>query len=213
MGGEKLKLPVFALLLFGVGCLVKIPLVSAQEAQSQGTVVQEDQSAAVDPYAAERDINIGAEAGNDDATGVSSASSSIWVVIRMILVLALAAAAVYGVVFFIKRSSKPAAGNDPFLKILASASLGSNRFAHIVSVGSKAWLLGSSDGGVNLIGEIDDKDVINAMLLEDSRKSTETQGNRFSDFISILRRFGAPAQPGNPDAGDIRKRRERLKGL
>jgi flagellar protein FliO/FliZ len=151
-------------------------------------------------------------AGGQNQTAVST-GSSIWVMIRMVLVLALAAAAVYGVVFFIKRASKPAVASDPFLKILANVSLGSNRYAHIVSVGGKAWLLGSSDGGVNLIGEIDDRDVINAMLLEDSRKSADSQTGRFSDFVSMLRRFGAQTESRAAKADDIRKRRERLKGL
>jgi flagellar protein FliO/FliZ len=131
----------------------------------------------------------------------------------MVLILALAAAAVYGVVFFIKRSSKQAVEIDPFLKILAGVHLGSNCYVHIVAVGSKAWLLGSSDGGVNLIGEIDDKDVINAMLLESSRKSAETAAGRFPDFMSIMRKFGVSTETRTSAADDIRKRRERIKRL
>jgi flagellar protein FliO/FliZ len=131
----------------------------------------------------------------------------------MVLILALAAAAIYGIVFFIKRSSKKTADSDPFLKILASVHLGSNRYAHVVAVGSKAWLLGSSDGGVNLVGEIDDKDVINAMLLESSKRSAEAAAGRFPDFMSIMRRFGVSSETRAPDADDIRKRRERIKRL
>ena len=198
------------MLLFGAWFFTHIPPnISAQVVESQGILEQE--SPVLDPRAGERNINIGGDAGENVPAGTSS--SSVWGIIRMILVLALAAAAIYGVVFFIKRSSKPVAGNDPFLKILASTSLGANRYAHIVSVGSKAWLLGSSDGGVNLIGEIDDKDIINAMMLEESRKTAETQTGRFPDFISMLRRFGTQTESHVPGADDIRKRRERLKGL
>jgi hypothetical protein len=81
-----------------------------------------------------------------------------------------------------------------------------------VSVGDKAWLLGSSDGGVSLIGAIDDKDMINAMLLEDSAKGERNQG-RFPDFLGMIRRFCAQAERNAPSADDIRRRRERLKGL
>jgi flagellar protein FliO/FliZ len=131
----------------------------------------------------------------------------------MVLILVLAAAAIYGVVFFIKRTSKQTTEDDPFLKILASVHLGSNRFAHVVAVGSKAWLLGSSDGGVNLVGEIDDKDIISAMLLEASRRSAENATGRFPDFMSLLRKFGVSAETRTPSADDIRKRRERIKKL
>jgi len=199
LGGEELKISVFALLLLTMGFFVQIQYVSAQE-----------EAAAEDPLkASERAFVF----GEDDETTAVRQSSSVWPVIRMILVLALTAAAVYGVVLFLKRASKQTVSKDPFLKILATAHLGANRYAHVVSVGSKAWLLGSSDGGVNLIGEVSDKDVIDAMLLEESRKSAEPQQGRLTDFVSMLRRLGLPAQAGAPGADDIRKRRERLRGL
>jgi flagellar protein FliO/FliZ len=189
-------------LLIGAGLFAKIPLISAQE----------DPPAEVNPLrAAERAIILDEESPASAFTPAGGPST--WAVIRMLLTLALAAAAIYGVVFFIRRSSKPPAASDPFLKILATAHLGSNRYAHIVSVGDKAWLLGSSDGGVNLIGEIENNDILNAMLVEDSRKSSQAQNGRFPDFMSILRRMGVQAQERVPGAEDIRERRERLKGL
>jgi flagellar protein FliO/FliZ len=187
------------LILLTAGFFVQIQSVSAQE----------EPPAVEDPLtAAERAYTF----GETDETPAAQTGPGVWPVIRMILVLAFTAAAIYGVVYFLKRSSKQAVSKSPFLKILATAHLGVNRYAHIVSVGSKAWLLGSSDGGVNLIGEVDDKEIIDAMLLEESKNSAEPQG-RFTDFISMLRRFGLPAQAGTPGAEDIRKRRERFKGL
>jgi flagellar protein FliO/FliZ len=139
---------------------------------------------------------------------------SVPAVIRMLLTLVLAAAAIYGIVYFIRKASKKNYENkDPFLKVLASAHLGLNRYAHIVSVGSKAYLVGASDGGVSLIDEVDDKDILNAMLLEDSSKSADEKPGRINDFISILRRFGLPVKQGGQNAEIIRKNRERLKGL
>ncbi|GBU27731.1 hypothetical protein R84B8_01271 [Treponema sp. R8-4-B8] len=205
-------MPKFALLLL-VGLFVQIPIFSQEAAEGTEQSAQEPEQAApsVDenPYrAAERDMTFGDAPAQDRR----NSGASIWVVIRMILVLTLAAAAIYGIVFFIKRSSKQTASNDPFLKILASSHIGFNRYVHIASVGSKAWLLGASEGGVNLISEIEDKEIIDALLLEDSRKSAQTQ-NRFSDFLSILRRLGTPAQTGSSGIDEIRKRRERLKGM
>ena len=189
-----------------VGLLVQIPIFSQEVT---GESAEEAPVTVDDPYrAAERNIIFGSE----PALPAQKSGASIWVVIRMILVLALAAAAIYGIVFFIKKSSKQNIANDPFLKILASSHLGCNRYVHIASVGSKAWLLGASEGGVNLISEIEDKEIIDAMLLEDSKKSAETQ-SRFPDFLSILRRLGTPAQAGSSGIDEIRKRRERLKGL
>jgi flagellar protein FliO/FliZ len=208
LGGEELKIPLLALLIFGAGLFIHVPSFSAQEIEFQEN--PEVQPPVEDSIRiAEQEIII---EGN---TGISSPSAgpSIWDAVRMILVLALAAAAIYGIVFFIKRSSKPAAASDPFLKILASSHLGSNRYAHIVAVGDKAWLLGSSDGGVNLISEIDDRNVLNEMMLEDSKKAADTISGRLPDFVSMLRRLGIRAEARVSGADDIRKHRERLKGL
>jgi flagellar protein FliO/FliZ len=130
----------------------------------------------------------------------------------MLLILVLAALAVYGVVFFLKRLTRPAEHQDPHLKVLASAPLGTSRFVYVVSVGSRAWLVGAAENGVSLIAEIDDQEAVDAMRLDDSRKSAET-GSRFPDFKTLMRRFGGgdfPADSGGPSADNLRKRRERM---
>lgn len=114
----------------------------------------------------------------------------IAVIVRMVLVLALAALAVYGVVYFLRRSTRPQTQRNPYLKILTSAHLGSSRFLYVVSVGSRAWLIGAGEGGVNLLAEIDDREAIDAMLLEESRRAGESAASRFADFRSLLRRLG-----------------------
>jgi flagellar protein FliO/FliZ len=138
-------------------------------------------------------------------------------VLRMVAVLALVAVVIYIAVFFLrgffKRISQPQGALNPYLKIVASAHLGSNRFVHVVSVGPKqAWLVGAGEGGVSLIAEITDKETVDAMLLEDSQKMTET--GKFPDFRSLLRRFGGgDGNTPGPSPENIRKRRERLRGL
>jgi flagellar protein FliO/FliZ len=192
---------VAALLLVGAWLFIQVSLISSQEVPPP----------AEDPYRSAEQSYIIQDTAGDTAPVTGP---TIWTVVRMVITLALVAAAVYGIVFLIKRFAikKQAGSSDPFLKILATAHLGLNRYAHVVSVGSKAWLLGSSDGGVNLIGEVDDKDLINAMLLEDSNKAAEAQ-DKLPDFKSLLRRLGLPVETRFPPADEIRKRRERLKGM
>ena len=150
---------------------------------------------------------------DDSPAAVSPIGPTTGAVIRMVLTLALVAAAIYGVVFFMKRASRRVEVNDPFLKVLASAHLGSNRHAHVVAVGSRAWLLGASEGGVSLIGEIEDKDILNAMLLDESQKNAEAPSGRGLDFKTILRRLGTPLGSHTGNAQSIRAYRERLKGM
>lgn len=190
--------------------LFNIPAGFAQDAPEVPESAAAPEAAAEDPIlAAERALSLeGAETG----APASSAISSIAAILRMLLTLAVAAAAIYGVIYFIKRASRRVEVKDPFLKVLASAHLGSNRYAHVVAVGSKAWLVGAAEGGVNLISEIEDKDVLNALLLEDSRKSAEVPAGQPLDFKSMLRRLGMAVPSGAAGADHIRKRRDRLKG-
>lgn len=159
-----------------------------------------------DPRAPEQGMMLNGGNGQDArATG-----PGVGRIFQTLLILILTAAAIYGVVFFVKRASKPQAAKNPYLKVLASVHLGSNRYVHVVSVGSKAWLLGASDGGVRLVDEIDDKEILDAMLLDDSQK---TEAGAIVDFKALLGRMGAAFKPGASTADNIRSRRERLKGL
>jgi flagellar protein FliO/FliZ len=168
----------------------------------------------VDPItAAERELYWGADAATEQRASATSALN----IFKVLITLILAAAAIYGLVYLLKRFSRGGMARDPFLKVLASAPLGTNRSAHIISVGSQAWLVGSAESGVNLISEIQDKDTLNALLLEDSRKiaeSAEGGAGRFPDFKSMLRRLGMPVDSNSPPSPeDIRKHGERLKGM
>lgn len=205
MGGEKLKLSTGAFratiaALAAILFLIAIPAVSAQTGP--------EASAADSINAAEQALSL--EDGGGAATVAPASAASIF---RVLLTLVFAAAAIYGVVYFIKRASRRSGTADPFLKILASAPLGANRAVHIVAVGSKAWLVGAAENGVHCISEIEDKDTLNALFLEDSRKSAESPPGKFLDFKTMLRRLGMPVESGAPGAENIRRRRERLRGL
>ncbi|MDR3019677.1 MAG: hypothetical protein LBU66_02100, partial [Treponema sp.] len=61
---------------------------------------------------------------------------------------------------------------------------------------------------------IDDKEMIDSMLLEDARKTTQAPQGRILDFFTMLRRLGVPvAASGASGEDEIRQRRERLKDL
>ncbi|MDR3333801.1 MAG: flagellar biosynthetic protein FliO [Treponema sp.] len=141
--------------------------------------------------------------------------ASVFSILRMILVLALVAVAIYGIVFFLKRISRPPEQKNPHLKVLARVHVGAGAFAAVVAVGSKAWLVGASEGGVSLISELGDQETIDAMLLDESRKNAEMGTAKLFDFSQMLRRLGGGAVPDTQGikAENVRKRRERLRGL
>ncbi|MDR0602087.1 MAG: flagellar biosynthetic protein FliO [Treponema sp.] len=162
------------------------------------------------PSAAREDAERAIVLGDDPPGEAPGGAASAGLIVRMILVLIVIALAVYGVIFFMKKASRPSLQTDPNLKILSTAGLGAGRFVHVISVGEKAWLVGSADSGVNLISEITDENAISAMMLEQGRRSAESPGHL--DFRSLLSRMGIQG-PRPPGADNIRRRRERLKGL
>jgi flagellar protein FliO/FliZ len=153
------------------------------------------------------------DTGPDADATLPAPTPTAFVVFRMVLVLALAALAIYAVVFFFKRLSRPPEQKNPYLKVLASVPLSTGSSVSVVSLGNKAWLLGAGSGGVSLIAEITDREVVDALLLEDSRKGPGG-GPKLLDFSAILHRLGGGGVTGKRfSADDLRKQRERLQNL
>ena len=181
-------------------------------AQEDPGVADMESPVAVDAHTiAEQAIVFGE--GTDGTAPAAPPTTSAFGVFRLVLTLALVALAIYGVAFLFRKAARGGrASSDPFLKVLAAAHVGANRGVYVVSLGSQAWLVGSAEHGVNLIGEVTDRETVDAMLLEDSRRSAETPG-RLPDFRSMLRKLGMQTAPDSPTPDDIRKRSERLKGI
>ena len=210
---------LFAGLLFFAGIFyTQFPL-SAQTAEPLGELSRETGMATHEALSAIDESAI--LLGEPVAQAVPANGSSILIVLRMVLVLALAALAIYGVVFFIKRVSRPQESRDPHLKILARTALSSDSYAAVVSVGRKAWLVAGGGGGVNLISELEESESLETMLLDEERKAAEAGNRPLIDFRSLISRFGsAPRQGRDANSGSennslserLRKQRERLGG-
>jgi flagellar protein FliO/FliZ len=140
-----------------------------------------------------------------------AAPAPAFAVLRMILVLALVAALIYLAVYGLRRLGRPRPEQNPHLKILASAHLGNGRSVHVLSVGKGAWLVGSGEGGVNHIADITDQEAVDAMTLDASRRSAETQ-SIVPVFQTLLARFSGGLSGKEQDRLDnMRRRRERFK--
>lgn len=145
----------------------------------------------------------------------------------MVLALALVAAAMYGLLFLLRKFYRKGANSDTFVKVLGSAALGANKAVYVVSVGTKAWLVGAAENGVSLIAEIAEQETVDAMLLEESRRNAD--GVRKAGFTNLFSRVAhgprtditaedaaASASDSNespPSVDRLRKTRERLQGL
>ena len=139
----------------------------------------------------------------------ASRSSTVSMLLQLIVSLAVVCALIYGVLYFIRRSKQFTAGDDPFLKNVASLPLASNKTLYIVTLIDKAYLIGASDASLSLIAEITDKELIDAMNLH----AAQTAGPKQS-FSSLLHTFFPAAKPKeadtNPFDSFLAKQRGRL---
>ena len=169
---------------------------------------------------AEKSFFIGAGSPDtlSDASGVPNAQKNAGVsadggtgadtlrlFIRMISVLALVIACIYALVFFLKKGLYPKTPDNPFLKKAVSLSLGPGKSIHAVTMPGAAWLVGVSEAGVNLIAEIKDKELIDALILEAEKAPAEKP----KDFAQIFAAFSGTAKQTEVL---LKKQRSRLGG-
>jgi flagellar protein FliO/FliZ len=185
----------------------------------------------------EREIRLGEE--SPDIPLAAPGPVSGFVILRTVLLLILAAVAVYGLVYLVKKLSRPRDALNPDLRVLATTRLGPGRFVHVVALGTRAWLVGAGEGGISHIADVTEQEALDTLFLEESRRAAAGPG-RPPDFRSLLRRLGVgaqdlpaaaspPAAPpdqeaespdrrfpaGDPEsrAEQIRRRSDRLRGL
>ena len=138
----------------------------------------------------------------------SGRSSTAGMLFQLIISLAVVCGLIYGVLYFIRRSKRFTAADDPFLKNVASLSLSQNKKLHIVTLIDKAYLIGAADSSLSLIAEITDKELIDAMNLH----AAQTAGPK-QDFSSLLQTFFPAAKThtaADPFDSFLSKQRERL---
>ena len=111
----------------------------------------------------------------------SASTNSIWLFVRMVLVLALVIVCIYVVVFLLRRGLNPRTPSDLFLKKAASLTLSPGKSVHVVTLQDYAYIVGTADNSISLLGEIKDKELIDALNLQ-----SEVYLEKAPDFASLL---------------------------
>lgn len=116
-------------------------------------------------------------------------------IVRMILVLGLILALIYGLYAVLKRSARPRLMEDQHLRVLASSQLAPGRSLHVAQLGNRAWLLGSTDSAVSLIAELDDRELIDTLELK-AQTSPAAPRRAFADLLAqwLKPKKGMPGQ-------------------
>jgi len=148
----------------------------------------------------------------------TSHGATVWLFIRMILVLAVVIACIYGVLWLMKRNTGRINNTDQFLRVVSSVTLSPGKSVQIVSLlDEKAYIIGVTDNAVNLIGEVTDKETIDAMNLYADKQTNTRKPRNFNDILSIFMPNGPKEKSGNifsgtgdKAAGLLKQQRDRL---
>lgn len=122
--------------------------------------------------------------------------STVGIFVRMILVLAFVIACIYGFVWFMRKSVSRENNSDQFLRVVSSVTLAPGKSVQIVSLlDEKAYMLGVSDNGVNVIAEVENKETISAMNLYADKMAGSNKPRSFEDILNIFMPNGPKGKP------------------
>ncbi|MDR2659445.1 MAG: flagellar biosynthetic protein FliO [Spirochaetaceae bacterium] len=214
-GNLKRIILFFAALILAGGFQNQIFSQTIDETDDSGALDAGTIAAADNPREAERAYLLGEEPSEPQR---QSGDISVWTVFRGVVVLALAAAAVYGIVYLLKRKKTDNIQDNAYLKVLARTSINMKTAAAVIAVGNKAWLVGLSDTNVSAIAEINDQETVDAMLLAYSEHAAKEASPL--NFTKILRHLSGMSDTGGAISGkapetqaNLQRNRERLKNL
>ena len=104
----------------------------------------------------------------------------------MILVLILVIVAIYALMKFFKKKSTEVKSSDDFLRSVSSLSFGPGKSVEIVTLIDKAYVLGVTEKSINLIAEIDDKELIESLNLNHDKKSNVSKPINFAEVLDMF---------------------------
>lgn len=115
-----------------------------------------------------------------------SSGSTFWAFVRMIIVLAIVIGIIYFVFRVLKKNVSPEGDDDPFLRKVSAISVGPGKSVQVVTLLDRAFLIGVSENSVNLIKEIEDKELINAMNLHSDKTTNHFKAKSFADVLEMF---------------------------
>ncbi|MDY7027018.1 MAG: flagellar biosynthetic protein FliO [Spirochaetota bacterium] len=139
---------------------------------------------------------------------------TIWDFLRMVLVLGGVIAAIYGIFYLLKRVGNPKSQPNNLITVLTTQNLQGSRALHLIEVGNEVYLVGSSDGGVNLVSRIEDGETLDQIRLY--RSEVIAGGKSFQQTLKgFFHKGGVPETDDSMQDGALflQKQRERLKNM
>lgn len=112
--------------------------------------------------------------------------STIGTFVRMILVLIIVIALIYGVLWFIKKKTNVVKTDDDYLRRAAYINIAPGKTVEVITLIDKAYLIGVTEDNITLLGEIHDDELIKAMNLSADKKNNTKKPASFADVLDMF---------------------------
>lgn len=113
-------------------------------------------------------------------------TSTVGMFVRMIVVLIIVVALIYGVLWFVKRKTNIVKTDDDYLRRVAYLNIAPGKTVEVVTLIDKAFLIGVTEDNITLLGEINDKELIEAMNLNADKKNETKKPANFSEVLDLF---------------------------
>ncbi|MBQ1661858.1 MAG: flagellar biosynthetic protein FliO, partial [Treponema sp.] len=91
--------------------------------------------------------------------------------------------------------------DDQFLRRVAHITVAPGKSVQVVTLVDRAFLIGVADDSINLIAELDDEEMINAMNLYADQHSATSRPRNFSEVLELF----MPKKKNQRFSSDMRK--------
>ena len=127
-----------------------------------------------------------AETGNINTQNNRLVTFTVWDFLRMFLVLLFIGAAIYGLIFLLKKASTGKYDESDLINIISSKSVSAGKTLHIVEVGNQMMLLGVSDDSINHLADITDKETYERIKLYKGENEAPKSGSFYSYLSDVI---------------------------
>ncbi len=117
----------------------------------------------------------------------SGAASTVAAFLKMILVLAIVLAIIWIIFKLLQKSTGGGVSDDDkFLRRVAHLTVAPGKSVQVVTLVDRAFLIGVADDSINLIAELDDEEMINAMNLYADQHAANPKPRNFSEVLDLF---------------------------
>ena len=136
------------------------------------------------------------DADNTASENRSLVTFTVWDFLRMLLVLAVVAVCIYGLVFLLKKASTGRYDESELINVITAKTVAPGKSLHIIEVGNQMMLIGISDDSISHISDITDKETYEQIKLYKGKNNTPS-GDSFYSYLSKV------ISPGRKGKGKI----------